>query len=174
MLKRDFDKNLLKETDRHRDNNLEEKSKEKSKTNKAVQLKLKIRFDYKGKQKQAKFFWGGKNPDDASHEAREQYVSMWRNIPMQGIDVEKIDLGEIYQVYDEEIEENISYAPLEIIVRADSLEELLPFVVKEEFRRVDVIEPESLTLSGKGIEKLVFKINKQFKEELHQKLKEIK
>ncbi|NLC12316.1 MAG: hypothetical protein GX767_08720 [Firmicutes bacterium] len=137
-------------------------------------MKVKIRFDYKGKHKPARFFWGGKNPHDVAQEAREQQVIMWRNIPIQGINVEKIDLGEIYQVYNEDIEDNISYAPLELVIKADSLEDILSFVVREEFRRIDILEPDSIMLNNKEIERFLFKINKLVQKQINQNAKEVK
>lgn len=122
-------------------------------------IKFKVRFDYKGKPKPARFFFGGKKTEDVAHEYREQQIARWRNVPFQGIAVENIDPGEIYSVYDEETDEEIAYAPLELLIFADTLEDLLRFVFKEEFRRIEILEPGSILLSNKEIEKLLFRMN---------------
>ncbi len=129
-------------------------------------IKIKVRFDYKGKPKPARFFFGGKKTEDVAQEYREQQIARWRNIPFQGIVVEKIDPGEIYNVYDEEMAEEVAYAPLELLIFADSLEDLLRLVFKEEFRRIEILEPDSILLLNKEIEKLFFRMNEFLKTKL--------
>jgi hypothetical protein len=135
-------------------------------------LKFKVRFDYKGKPRPARFFFGGKRTENVAQEFREQQVALWRNVPLQGINVENMDLGELYSVYDEEMDEEIAFAPLELIVSADSLEDLLRFIVREEFRRIEILEPSSIILNGKEIERLLFKMNEFFQNRLMLRLKE--
>jgi len=135
-------------------------------------LKFRVRFDYKGKPRPARFFFGGKRTENVAQEFREQQVALWRNVPLQGINVENMDLGELYSVYDEEMDEEIAFAPLELIVRADSLEDLLRFVVREEFRRIEILEPSNIVLTGKEIERLLFKINEFFQNRLALRLRE--
>ncbi|NMB35579.1 MAG: hypothetical protein GX989_04750 [Firmicutes bacterium] len=122
-------------------------------------IKFKVRFDYKGKPKPARFFFGGKKTEDVAHECREHQIARWRNVPFQGIAVESIDPGEIYSIYDQEMDEEIAFAPLELLVFADSLEDLLYFIFREEFRRIEILEPSSILLGNKEIEKLLFRMN---------------
>jgi len=129
-------------------------------------IKFKVRFDYKGKPRPARFFFGGKRTEIVAQEFREQQVALWRNVPLQGIKVENMDLGEIYSVYDEELEDEVAFAPLELIVLADSLEDLLRFVLREEFRRIEIMEPHNLILTNKEIERLLFKMNELFQNRL--------
>lgn len=129
-------------------------------------IKFKVRFDYKGKPRPARFFFGGKRTEIVAQEFREQQVALWRNVPLQGIKVENMDLGEIYSVYDEELEDEVAFAPLELIVWADSLEDLLRFVLREEFRRIEIMEPPNLILTNKEIERLLFKMNELFQNRL--------
>ncbi len=133
--------------------------KEKKETHPNTKLRFKVRFDYKGKPRPARFFFGGKKTEDVAQEFREQQVAKWRNIPLQGITVENIDPGEIYNVYDEEYDEDIAYAPLELLVSADTLEDLLRFIFREEFRRIELLEPGSILLCKKEIERLLFRVN---------------
>lgn len=137
-----------------------------------ARLKFKVRFDYKGKPRPARFFFGGKRTEDVAHEFREQQVALWRNVPLQGISIENMDLGEIYSVYDEEMDEEIAFAPLELLVWADSLEDLLRFVVREEFRRIEILEPGNIVLNSKETERLLFKMNEIFQNRLMLRLRE--
>lgn len=120
-------------------------------------IKFKVRFDYRGKPKPARFFFGGRKTEDVAQEIREQQVALWRNLPLQGILVEGIDLGEIYSLHDEELDDEVAFAPLELIVYADTLEDTLRFILREEFRRIEIIEPPSLVLNCRDIEKLLFR-----------------
>ncbi|MEW5922084.1 MAG: hypothetical protein AB1796_14285 [Bacillota bacterium] len=122
-------------------------------------IKFKVRFDYRGKPKPARFFFGGRKTEDVAQEIREQQVTLWRNLPLQGIFVEGIDLGEIYNLYDEELDDEVAFAPLELIVYADTLEDLLRFIMREEFRRIEIMEPPSLVLNCRDVEKLLFRIS---------------
>ncbi|NLM52598.1 MAG: hypothetical protein GX197_07235 [Firmicutes bacterium] len=134
-------------------------------------IRAKIRFDYKGKSRPARFFFGGKNSEEVADELREQQAALWRNVPLQGIMIEKIDLGEIYFVYDEETDDEVAFAPLELEVIADSLWFLVRFAVREEFRRVKIIEPPELTLSLQEMEQIFFEVHNQTNSQVKQRLK---
>lgn len=95
-------------------------------------VRFKVRFDYRGTPRPARFFFGGKSTVEMAEEIRDQQVALWRNVPIQGITVEDMEMGELYKVYDEESEGEIAYAPLELVVLADSLEEMIRFAAKEE------------------------------------------
>ncbi|NMB41540.1 MAG: hypothetical protein GX996_06370 [Firmicutes bacterium] len=135
-------------------------------------LKFKVRFDYKGKPRPARFFFGGKRTEEVAQDYREQQVALWRNVPLQGINVENMDLGEIYSVYDAEMDEEIAFAPLELVVWADSLEDLLRFIIREEFRRIEILEPNSIILNNREVERLLFKMNEFFQNRLMLRLRE--
>ena len=75
---------------------------------------------------------------------------------------------ELYTVYDEVEETYAAYAPVELRATIDSLEELLRFVSRDEFRRVEFIEPGRLALTSRELERLFYK----FGETLQQRLKE--
>ncbi len=134
-------------------------------------LRFKVRFDYKGKPKPARFFFGAKKTEEVAHEIREQQVALWRNIPLQGIYVEDIDVGDMYSIYDEEMEEEIAFAPLELLVNADSLEDLLCFIIRDEFRKIEILHPQSIMLNSKETEKLLFKINEIMQNRLAMRFK---
>ncbi|MDO9535934.1 MAG: hypothetical protein Q7J85_11535 [Bacillota bacterium] len=136
-------------------------------------LKFKVRFDYKGKPRPARFFFGGKKTEIVAQDFRDQQVALWRNVPLQGLLVENMDLGEIYSVYDEEIDEELAFAPLELVVSADSLEDLLRFIVRDEFRRIEILEPASILLTNREVERLLFKINEHMQNRLLYRIREI-
>lgn len=135
-------------------------------------LKFKIRFDYKGKPRPARLFFGGKKNEDVALEIRDQQVALWRNIPLQGLYVDDIELGEIYNVYDEELDEEVTFAPLEMMVYADCLEDMLRFILREEFRRIEILEPRNIHLTNKETEKLLFKVNELMQQRSYQRQKE--
>ncbi|HOJ84279.1 MAG TPA: hypothetical protein PLZ49_00590 [Bacillota bacterium] len=134
----------------------------------SAKLKIRVRFDYCGLPRPARFFFGGKGAKEVAEEIRQQQTNMWRNIPIQGVHIEDIEFFELYTVYDEVEETYAAYAPVELRATIDSLEELLRFVSRDEFRRVEFIEPGRLALTNRELERLFYK----FGETLQQRLKE--
>ncbi|MGB4444467.1 MAG: hypothetical protein WBJ12_00495 [Dethiobacteria bacterium] len=134
----------------------------------APKIKIRIRFDYRGLPRPPRFFFGGKGAKEVAEEIRQQQANMWRHVPIQGVQIEDLEFFELYSVYDE-IEETLAvYAPVELRAAIDSLEDILRFVCRDEFRRVEFIEPAQLNLSNRDLERLFFK----FGETLQQRLKE--
>lgn len=124
-------------------------------------LVIRIRFDYAGAGKAGKLF-GSKNPEQAAEENRQHKVSLLRNVPIQGIRIEDIDMTqEIYLVMDEMTNKPIAFAPVIITFCADSLEAAIKFSMQEEFRTVEIVEPEKLELSCYEIEHLLFKVSEE-------------
>jgi len=150
----------------------EEKPVEELPREEQVKLKFKLRFDYKGNPRPARFFFGGKKTEDVAEEVREQQITLWRNMPLQGIYVESIDLGDIYNLYDEVLGDEVAYAPLELIVYSDSIEDIIGFIMKEEFRKIEIMQPGTIELSSKEAERLLFKINELLQEKLSARTKE--
>lgn len=136
-------------------------------------IKMRVRFDFVGKGKQNKFF-GNKNSEQFAEEVRQHKVSLIRNVPIQGIYIEDIDMSqEIYIVQDDISGKKIAYAPVAIIFNADSMEDAVKFTMKEEFRKIEVIEPEEINLSKFEIERLLLKVSEElvsYKEYLEKKL----
>jgi len=128
------------------------------------QLKLKVRFDYRGAAKKGRVLKSGVNELQAAEATREQRANYLRNVPIQGIHIEDIDMSlEVYTVYDDLVNEKAGFAPLTVIVTADSIEDAMRFVMKEEFRKVEVIEPAEFHLSRFDIERLLFSVNDEIK-----------
>ena len=150
---------LKKDKDKEEDSRKERDNEHLKEINTAdiPMLRFKVRFDYKGPPKPARFFFGKKDTEEVAQEIRDQQLSLWRNIPLQGIHVESIDLGEIYMIYDEELDDEVAFAPIELVVSADSLEDLIRFIIKDEFRRIEILEPKTITLTSKEMERMLFK-----------------
>lgn len=124
-------------------------------------LRMRVRFDYKGRGRQNKLF-GSKNSEQAAEELRQHKVSLVRNVPIQGIYIEEIDMSqEVYSVFDEVHNKMVDYAPVYITFSADSMEDAVKFTMKEEFRTVEVLDPESMTLSRLDMERLLLKVSEE-------------
>lgn len=125
-------------------------------------LRLRIRFDYRGDSKPKGLFFGNKDVYQVAEEMRDRKVSLLRNIPLQGIHIEDVDsTGEIYTIYDEIIGATVAYAPIQVTIRAESLEDVIKFIMREEFRKVELLEPDQIFLGKNEVEKLLFKINEE-------------
>lgn len=135
-------------------------------------LRVHIRFDFKG-EKSGRLF-GGKSTSKMAEENRDHKAALLRNVPMRGVVIEEIDTSsEAYTVLDEETGREIAYAPLEMTATADSIEDVLSFVMRPEFRRIQIIHPEETVLSNKDLERLLYKVNEElnnFTQALEKKL----
>lgn len=128
-------------------------------------LKVKLRMDYKGTTKSSYFFFGNRSPEKMAAEVRDQQTNMLKNIPIQGINIEEINTGaEIYTVHDTlHGSDEVAYAPAEIIINADSLEDLVRFIMREEFRKIEILDPPELLLKKHDMERMFFKVNEELK-----------
>ncbi|MEA1960052.1 MAG: hypothetical protein U9N81_01960 [Bacillota bacterium] len=127
-------------------------------------LKIKLRLDYIGTGKPSKIF-GGKSAEQLAEENRQHKVSLMRNVPIQGIRIDEIDMSqEIYFVLDEITGKSIAYAPVLITFYADGIEDAIKFSMKEEFRTVEVLEPEKMEFTRYEIERLLFKVSEELGE----------
>ncbi|MGI6330198.1 MAG: hypothetical protein ACOX1Y_00130 [Zhaonellaceae bacterium] len=126
-------------------------------------LHLKIRLDYKG-EPQNRFFFGGKTGEKVAEEIREQKVALMRNVPFQGITINDIDMSvETYSIFDEVSGEEIAYAPVIVELMADDIEDIIRFIVKEEFRKIEIIEPQEIIMAKQDLERLIFKVNEEMR-----------
>ena len=137
----------------------------------SLKIRARIRFDYRGKARPSRFFVGGKGTADAAGELREQQAALWRNVPVQGIYIENIEMGEIYTVYDEDAEGEVAFAPLELEVVADTLSFLVRFAVRDEFRRLKIMEPARISMTVQEMEQIFFEVHHQSKTQVMQKVK---
>ena len=119
----------------------------------------------RGIASRAALLFGGKPSDKAAEEAREQQVAIFKNVPLHGVEIMDIDLStEVYTVSDELTGTTTAYAPLILTIQADSLENIIRFIAREDFRKVEILDPAYVTLSHYEIERLLFKVYEETKE----------
>lgn len=132
----------------------------------AAKIRVRVRFDYRGLPRPARFFFGGKGSREVAEDLRQKQAAMWRNVPLQGVRIEDIEYLELYQVFEESEEGLITYAPVEIKVTVDTLEDCLRFVNRDEFRRIEILEPSRITLSNHDLERIFFKVGETIRQRL--------
>ncbi|HHX24043.1 MAG TPA: hypothetical protein GX723_08555 [Thermoanaerobacterales bacterium] len=130
-------------------------------------IRFKVRFDFKGEYKPGRFLFGGKSVEQAAQELREEQIALLKNIPIQGVSFEDYDISfEPYVICDEYQSEKIAYAPAEIIMHADSVEDMVRFVMREEFRKLEILEPSQMILTNNDLERILFRMNEEMKNQL--------
>ncbi|KUK81120.1 MAG: Uncharacterized protein XD97_0729 [Pelotomaculum thermopropionicum] len=126
---------------------------------------VKIRLDFKGSHKSGRFLFGGKPTDKAAEETREQQVTVFRNVPLQGISIIDIDVeADVYTVFDDITNNDVAYAPLVLTLKADSLENVIKFITREDFRKIEILDPAFITMNHTDMERLLFKVHEEIKE----------
>jgi len=136
----------------------------KADINENSELTVKIRLDFKGQARPGRFFLGGKPVDKVAEEIREQQVALFRNVPVQGVHIEDIEMStEVYTVWDELNNSEVAYAPVILTVTAENMVDLLRFIAREEFRKIEVIEPAHQYLTKYDMERLLFKMHEEFR-----------
>ncbi|MCR4418997.1 MAG: hypothetical protein QHH27_02075 [Clostridia bacterium] len=121
-------------------------------------LRLRIRLDYRGVAR-GRFLFGSRNSQQVAEDSREQKVNLLRNLPLQGIEIEQVDMQpSTYTLYDEARGVEVTYAPVVLTLRAESLEDVVRMLFWEEFRKVEILEPEELVLDRHQLERLLFRI----------------
>ncbi|QNO13543.1 hypothetical protein HYG86_01550 [Alkalicella caledoniensis] len=128
-------------------------------------LKCKLRFDVPAVVQTPKLFFGSSDNKAMAKQNRLKEVNLLKNLPLQGITYEKISSdGEIY-ILDED-NSQVAYAPIEVILNADFLEDLLPLILRDSFRRVEILEPSDLSLDKFQGERLLVRMVKEYNEKL--------
>jgi hypothetical protein len=83
--------------------------------------------------------------------------------------VEEIDSNrDVYTLTSSEKDGDVAFAPIEMVVRADSIEDLIAFTFREELRKIKIIEPTEMLLSNYDMERALFKISEEYRDELQQ------
>lgn len=91
---------------------------------------------------------------------RQHKIALIRNVPVQGIHIEDIDMTqEVYTIFDEASGKPTAYAPVNITFSADALEDAVKFIMKEEFRTVELLEPSELHMMRLDVERLLLKVS---------------
>lgn len=132
-----------------------------------MSVTARIRLDFKAEEGGRKFFWQRQNLREAAKTLRSGQVSLLRNLPFQGLNVKDLEADqEVYLIPDEENRKEVAYAPLELIVEADSIEDLMQLTLREEFRKIKILEPTQISLSNGDVERLLFKVNEEYRDEI--------
>lgn len=127
-------------------------------------LRVKVRIDFRGVGKPGRFLFGGKPSDKAAEDLREQQVAVFRNVPIQGIQVEDIDMSaEVYTVHDEVTNTEVAFAPVVLSIRSESLEDIMRFIARDDFRKIEIIDPPNLTLTKYDVERLLFRVAEEMR-----------
>ncbi|MGD0622285.1 MAG: hypothetical protein ABSA82_07460 [Thermacetogeniaceae bacterium] len=127
-------------------------------------MRVRARFDYRGEGKQGRVFTRGKEGEQVAEEIREQKAIVLRNLPIQGVRIEEINTdSEIYTVRDEITNREVAYAPIEFVLDTDSIEDLIPFLLREEFRKIEVIAPSEIVLDKHDIERIIYRISEEMR-----------
>lgn len=125
-------------------------------------IKAKLRLDYMSNGKGGKTFFGKKNVEQLAEDLRQNKVALMRNVPVQGIYIEDLDMSqEVYAVFDDITGKTVAFAPVIITFYADSIDDAISFAMKDEFRTIQILEPEEIQLTSLNLEKLLFKINSE-------------
>lgn len=131
-------------------------------------IRLKVRLDFKGEYKPGRFLFGGKSIEQVAQEFREEQITLLKNIPIQGISFIECDISpEPYIINDESTGEKVAYAPAEITLSADSVEDIICFVMREEFRKLEILEPSQMLITSIDLERILFKMNEELKNNFH-------
>jgi len=126
---------------------------------------VRVRFDYKGVIKTSRFFFGNKPTEKIAVETRQQQTAVLRNVPVQGIVIEEINTDiPLYTVYDEERDETVAYAPMEVTLTSDTIEDIVQFIMREEFRKIEILEPEQICVSRFDAERFLFRANETMRQ----------
>jgi hypothetical protein len=132
-------------------------------------IRVKLRLDFKGEGKSGRFFFGGKSREEIAELAREQHVALLRNVPLQGIFLEDIDLSlDLYTVSESDgrKKREVAYAPVVLTLRIENLDDLLPLILKAEFRKIEILTPETLSVHRLDAERLFFRLSQCLQEEV--------
>ena len=125
-------------------------------------LRMRARFDYAGRERGGRLFFGSKNGEEVAEEIRQRQASLLRNMPIQGILIEEIDMGqEVYSVTDDITGKTTTYAPITVAFYADTIEDAIRFTMKEEFRTIETLGPETLELGKSEIDRILLKANEE-------------
>ncbi len=131
-------------------------------------IRVRVRLDFRGEKRNGQFFFGGKTKEQVAELVRERQVAMLRNVPLQGVVLEDVDLSiDVYSI--DEITgrrlQDIAYAPVLLTLRLENIEDLVPLLLKPEFRKIEVLSPDSVTIYRIDLERILYRLSQAFSEE---------
>lgn len=132
-------------------------------------LRVRIRLDYRGEQRNGRFFFGGKNKEQVAESAREQQVAMLRNVPLQGLILEDVDLSlDVYsmnEVIGRRLRE-VAYAPILLTLRLENIDDLLPLLLRPEFRKIEFLSPDKVNIHRLDLERFLYRFSIVYQQEI--------
>lgn len=127
-------------------------------------IRARIRLDFRGEEGRQSLLSGRIRAEKAAENSRQRQASVLKNLPWQGVTLEEIEANqEVYTIPTAERGEKVAYAPVELLVKADSLEDLVPFILREEFRKIKILDPEEMVFSNYDVERAIFKMGIEFR-----------
>ncbi|WP_353894370.1 hypothetical protein PRVXH_001167 [Proteinivorax hydrogeniformans] len=130
--------------------------------NQSKVIKCKIRLDVPGYNKSGRFLFGSKDGTAMAKENRLKEINMLKNVPLQGVKFEKISSAlDVYTI--EEDGKTMAYAPIEVEVTADILEDILPLITRSDFSKIEIVEPSDITLDKGQGERLLTRIGLEYR-----------
>lgn len=133
------------------------------------QIRVRVRLDFRGEARMGKFFFGGKSEAEVAEQMREQQVTMLRNVPLQGMVIEDFDLSlEVYQITENGRKrgQEVAYAPIILTLRIENFDDLIPLLIKPEFRKIEFLSPENCNVNRVDLERLFFRFNQVYQQEI--------
>lgn len=134
-------------------------------------LRLQVRLDFRAEEKSGRFFFGGKTSEAMAETLREQQMGLIKNVPLQGLTFEHFDASmDIYLVEegDQRRKREAAFAPLVITLKADSIEDVFPLLLRPEFKKIEVLGPDNIKITKVELERLLYTIFKNFQEKRNQ------
>lgn len=120
----------------------------------AIRARLRLDYGVEGRRG----WFGNRHPQREVEEIREEKMALLRNLPLQGLEIEEVDgSAETYTVTNEVTGRQVVYAPVMLNVRAERLEDLLHLAMLEEVRKIEIAEPEEITLRMEEMQHLLFR-----------------
>lgn len=132
-------------------------------------IRVRIRLDYRGEARSGRFFFGGKTKEEMAEVMREEQVNLLRNVPLQGVVLEDVDLSlDIYTVTEDNGRklQQSAFAPIVLTLRAENIEDLLPLLLKPEFRKIEFLSPDSVNIHRLDLERILYRFSQSFQQEL--------
>lgn len=132
-------------------------------------VKAKIRFDFRAEAGPKKLFQRRPDIRETAKAVRAEQVALLRNLPFQGLSIEDLDYHyDVYVMPEYDRREEVAYAPVEMVVHADAIGDLAQLMLREEFRKIKVLEPKELALSNTDVERFLFQVAEEYHHEVEQ------
>ncbi|MDD2556201.1 MAG: DUF1616 domain-containing protein [Syntrophaceticus sp.] len=127
------------------------------------QLHFRIWLEYKATARPFGLFQKRKDLKEEAATLRRKRVPILHQVSITGIDILEIDPHHTVYIKDDEDGRKAAYAPVEILIGAESLDAAIPFLVSKEFSNVELLYPDRLALSPQEFEQVIEKANDELR-----------